>query len=60
MQKRGSYTLLNLANLYQKPVPFVFEDNGTHNTEGADEISRVTGQSGLDKHQCTARHGTSY
>ena len=37
------------------PLPFVLDDNRTYDTVGAKEIWVCSGQSGLDKRQCTVQ-----
>ena len=39
----------------QTPLPFVLDDNRTYDTVGAKEIWVRSGQSGLDKRQCTVQ-----
>ena len=52
---QGSYNLCDLANMDQIPLPFVLEDNKSYDTKGVDEVWCGTGQSGLDKRQCTVQ-----
>ena len=39
----------------QTPLPFVLEDNRTYDSVGAKEIWVRSGQSGLDKRQCSVQ-----
>ena len=39
----------------QTPLPLVLDDNRTYDTVGAKEIWVRSGQSGLDKRQCTVK-----
>ena len=39
----------------QTPLPFVLEDNKCYDTKAVDEVWCATGQSGLDKRQCTVQ-----
>ena len=52
---RGKFQLKDIANMDQTPLPFVLDDNRTYDTVGAKEIWVRSGQSGLDKRQCTVQ-----
>ena len=39
----------------QTPLPFVLDDNKTYEKQGAEEVWFATGQSGLEKRQCTVQ-----
>ena len=52
---RGKFQLKNVANMDQTPLPFVLDDNRTCDTVGAKEIWVRSGQSPLDKRQCTVQ-----
>ena len=51
-RKRESFTLRDLDNMDQMPLPFVMDDNRTHEKTGADEVWIASGQSDLEKFQC--------
>ena len=50
---RGKFQLKDIANMDQTPLPFVLDDSRTYDTVGAKEMLVRSGQSGLDKRQCT-------
>ena len=52
---RGKFQLKDIANMDQMPLPFVLDDNRTYDTVSAKEIWVRSGQSGLDKRQCTVQ-----
>ena len=52
-RKRGNYALKDLGNMDQTPLPFVMDDNRTYEKTGASEVWIASGQSGLEKRQCT-------
>ena len=52
---RGKFQLKDIANMDQTPLPFVLDDNRTYDTVGAKKIWVRSGQSGLDKRQCTVQ-----
>ena len=52
---RGKFHLKHIANMDQTPLPFVLDDNRTYDTVGAKELWVRSGQSGLDKRQCTVQ-----
>lgn len=54
-RKRGSYKLGDIANMDQTPLPFVLDDGTTYDRKGSKEIWFTSGQSGLDKRQCTVQ-----
>ena len=54
-RKRGTYSLRDLANMDQTPLPFVLDDNKTYDKVGAKEVWIASGQSGLEKRQCTVQ-----
>ena len=39
----------------QTPLPFVMDDNRTYEKTGASEVWIASGQSGLEKRQCTVQ-----
>ena len=54
-RKRGTYKLCDIANMDQTPLPFVLDDGTTYDAKGSKEIWFTSGQSGLDKRQCTVQ-----
>ena len=54
-RRKGNYTLRDLANMDQTPLPFVLDDNKTYDKKGADEVWIASGASGLEKRQCTVQ-----
>lgn len=51
--KRETFTLKDLDNMDQTPLPFVIDDNRTYEETGVDEVWIASGQLGLRKLQCT-------
>ena len=54
-RKRGAFTLKGLSNIDQIPLLFVMDDNRTYEKTGAEEVWVASGQSGLEKRQCTVQ-----
>ena len=54
-RRRGTFSLANIANMDQTPLPFVMDDDKTYNKTGSKEIWCTSGLSGLEKRQCTVQ-----
>ena len=52
---RGKFQLKDIANMDQTPFPLALDDNRIYDTVGAKEIWVRSGQSVLDKRQCTVQ-----
>lgn len=52
---RGIYTLGDIANMDQTPLPFVLDDGTTYDKKGSKEVWAVSGSSDLEKRQCTVQ-----
>ena len=53
-RRRGTFSLADIANMDQTPLPFVMDDGKTYNQTGLKEIWCASG-SGLEKRQCTVQ-----
>ena len=54
-RRRGTFSLADIANMDQTPLPFVMDDGKTYNQTGSKEIWCASGSSGLEKRQCTVQ-----
>ena len=54
-RRRGTFSLVDIANMDQTPLPFVMDDGKTYNQTGSEEIWCASGSSGLEKRKCTAQ-----
>ena len=52
-RRRGTFSLADIANMDQTPLPFVMYDGKTYNQIGSKEIWCASGSSGLEKRQGT-------
>ena len=52
---QGKWTLRQVANVDQTPLPFTFTEGSTYADKGDKTVWVVGGASGLDKRQCTAQ-----
>ena len=55
IRKRGQYSLADIANMDQTGLPFIMDDGKTYANKGSDDVSCLSGQSGLEKRQATAQ-----
>ena len=55
MRPVGHFTLQQIANVDQTPLPFCFTNGGTYSDTGDKTVWVRGGASGLDKRQCTAQ-----
>ena len=51
----GKFTLSQIANMDQTPLPFTFTDGGTYADKGEKSVWVRGGASGMDKRQCTVQ-----
>ena len=51
-QRRGTFSLANIANMDQTSLPFVMDYGKTYNQTGSKEIWCASGSLGLEKRQC--------
>ena len=54
-RRRGTFSLADIANMDQTPLPFVMDDGKTYNQTGSKEIWCASGLSRLEKQQCTVQ-----
>ena len=54
-RRRGTFSLADIANMDQTPLPFVMDDSKTYDQTGSKEIWCASGSSGLEKRQCTVQ-----
>ena len=54
-RRRGTFSLADIANMDQTPLPFVMDDGKTYNQTGLKKIWCTSGSSGLEKWQCTVQ-----
>ena len=54
-RRSGTFSLVDIANMDQTPLPFVMDDGKTYNQTGSKEIWCASGSSGLEKRQCTVQ-----
>ena len=52
---RGTFSLADIADIDQIPLPFVMDDGKTYNQTGLKDIWCASGSSGLEKRQCTVQ-----
>ena len=55
IRKCGQYSLADIANMDQTGLPFIMDDGKTYANKGSDDVSCLSGQSGLEKRQATAQ-----
>lgn len=55
VRRRGSFSLGDIANMDQTPLPFVLDDGKTYEGTGKKEVWTASAASGLDKRQCTVQ-----
>ena len=51
----GQWTLSNIANIDQTPLPFTFSDGKTYADKGDHSVWVHGGASGFEKRQCTVQ-----
>ena len=54
-RQRATFSLADIANMDQTPLPFVMDDGKAYNQTGSKEIWCASGSSGLEKRQCTVQ-----
>ena len=52
---RRTFSLADIANMDQTPLPFVIDDGKTYNQTGSKEICCASGSSGPENRQCTVQ-----
>ena len=55
VREDGVFSLKDIANMDQTPLPFVLNDRKTYDDTGATEVWCASAASGLDKRQCTVQ-----
>ena len=55
VRKNGVYTLKDIANMDQTPLPFILDDGKTYSVTNEKDVVCKTGSPGLDKRQSTAQ-----
>ena len=54
-RRKGTFSVADIANMDQTPLPFVMNDGKTYNQTGSKENWCASGSSGLEKRQCTVQ-----
>ena len=54
-RRRGTFSLVDVGNMDQTPLPFLMNDGKTYNQTESKEIWCASGSSGLEKQQCTVQ-----
>ena len=55
VRSRGRYELSDIANMDQTGSSFIIDDGKTYDSKGSKDVWCKSGQSGLDKRQCTVQ-----